>query len=285
MPREPQTHRWKLARPLKLAEGVSIPDEPLTLPDAPSVNPPGDIGATPTLYPAGPTPFGYLHGLITALDTGAVAVAGDTMTGTLRIDADTALNLQNRYTVLTDNAGTPGHEVSGPNLSIHDVAKNHDPVKVLSIGQVQLNLKDTSLADNTVAHALQVRRQAGVAGAASIGFGTGIQFFAPGTNDVEVEVGNLQLELTSVTPGAVGSGIRLRAMLAGTNTEVLRSNSAGNILTPFKLLATTGLGVGNHTNVTTLAAPGTVVKRIEVFDDDGTTSLGSIAVYNNGSFS
>lgn len=286
MAREPRLNEWKLS-PEKRRRPSITAETPLSIPDAPLPGEaPAALAPVPTLYPAGPTEFAYLYGLIDTLDQGAVSAAGDTMSGTLRIDAEpsAALNLQNRYTFITDNAGTPGHEVSGPNLTIHDVAKNHDPVKLLSIGQVQINLKDSSLADNAVAHGLQVRRQAGVAGGASVGFGTGIQFFAPGTNDVEVEVGNIQAELTSVTPGAVGSGLRFRAMLAGTNTEVFRSNSAGNMLASGKLLATGGLGAGNSAAATTLASPGTVTKRLEVFDTNG-NSLGSVPIYANGSFS
>lgn len=51
---------------------------------------------------------------------------------------------------------------------------------------------------------------------------------------------------------------------------------ANNVVTTGKVLATAGLGVGNSA---TAATPGTVIKKIQVFDASG-TSLGYIAVYD-----
>lgn len=56
----------------------------------------------------------------------------------------------------------------------------------------------------------------------------------------------------------------------------LARNAANVINTPGKLTATTGLGVGNSVSAT---VPGTVVKKLEIFDANG-VSLGFIPIYD-----
>jgi hypothetical protein len=282
MASEPKLNEWKPApkpRPVSVADPISIPDAP-----EPSADP-GALAPIPLLYPFGPTPFSYLYGLISTLDAG-LPLTGGVLTGTLSISAEPSaqINLQSRYTVLTDNAGTPGHSVSGPNLIVHDVAKNVDVLQLVSIGQMKLTLKSTDLANNIVAHGLQLIRQA-AGGAAGIGMGGGIQVFLPDSADTLVECANIQVDMASVTPAAVNARLIFRACIAGVpGVSLFHTTSVGNFVGDLKVLAVAGLGAGNSVAATVLTAPGTVIKRLPIFDEAGVL-LGSVPVYSAGSFS
>lgn len=286
MAREAEIHNWKLKQeqfPLAPHDRRTVSDmlgiQPAAPADPPGVEEPG------LLYPFGETELAYLKGEIEAVEAGGLPETGGTVTGTITIEAepDAHLDLQGRYQILTDNAGTPGHEVTGPNLLVYDVAKDHYPAKFLSIGQLQLNFKSAALADNAVAHGLQVRRQA--ATAAAVGFGSGIQVFLPDSAGTEVECANIQVDMASVTPAAVNSRLIFRGCIAGVvGTELFRTTSVGNFVGDFKILATGGLGSGGSVAATTLASPGTVIKRLPVYDETGAL-LGSVPIYSAGSFS
>ena len=286
--REPQLHTWKL----KNEEAPLAPRDQQTVNEllgiVPAAPPEPGVAEPGLLYPFGETEFAYLKGEIEAVEAGGLPETGGTVTGTITIAAETDphLDLQGRYEILTNNAGTTGHTVSGPNLIIHDAVKDVDVVTVKSIGQLLVSMSETdaNLADDAVAHTLQLSRVSSDTGAA-VGFGTGVQVFLEDSAGTQIEAANLQVDLASVTPDACIARWVCRAMIGGSaGVDLWHTTSVGNLLGAFKILATGGLGAGNSVAATTLAAPGTVIARLPIFDAAGAL-LGSVPVYSAGSFS
>lgn len=105
-------------------------------------------------------------------------------------------------------------------------------------------------------------------------------FWTDGTTGFTVTF-NIQapsVNRTITFPDAAGTVTLLGNTATGTGSVVLATAPTfpTTIAVTGKALTTGGLGVGNSAAATT---PGTVVKKIEVFDAAG-ASLGFIAVYN-----
>jgi len=109
-----------------------------------------------------------------------------------------------------------------------------------------------------------------------------------GTNS-GTNTGDVTLSAFGSTPSATGGALTGQALAlqpadathpggVSTGTQSFAGNKTftGVVAVTGKILGTAGLGVGNSAAATT---PGTVVKKIEVFDASG-ASLGFIAVYD-----
>jgi hypothetical protein len=169
--------------------------------------------------------FAWLYGQL----GNVLPTAGGTMSGTLTFSTDSPLNLNNRYTITTSDAGASGHEATGPRLMINNVPDGRTPLLINSLGQTQLYLQDASLDDLTVSHGLQIRRRPTVA--SQSGIGGGIQFFNADSSSptADTEVANIQYLMTAVTPGAMTSVMRFRALTGGSNRQVCQMWGDGKI--------------------------------------------------------
>lgn len=120
--------------------------------------------------------------------------------------------------------------------------------------------------------------------AAGVGFGVGHDYYAQDDALTRIQVGAIQFPLITPTAGAATNAMVFATRIGGAFAERGRFNATGDFLAATKVLATGGLGIGNSVVATTLATPGTVSRRMEVFSAAG-VSLGAIPIYPLGSFS
>ena len=120
-------------------------------------------------------------------------------------------------------------------------------------------------------------------GTAAVGFGTRLRFDGQDGAGTELAFGQITADGRTLTAGAVNADMHFDVRMAGTLSERLRIRaSTGHVEVISRLEAQGGLAVGNQVDVT--AVTGEPSRRIEVFDAFTQASLGSLAVYANGSF-
>lgn len=139
------------------------------------------------------------------------------------------LNMADRYQWSTDNTGTPGHSVTGPNLYLTDLTNDRVRLVERSLGQLAVFLQDENLPNSgSTSHALQLHFASTGVHQTGSGFGTGIQVFMTDDLDVMSEAGNLQVVWAN--PVTHTSYVDIVARLAGAGALCGRFQWDGSIV-------------------------------------------------------